>query len=100
MSVLVDTAVVALETPLIGVECGGLVLVFGASDLSPALMVRASDAEGPTVVVVGDVVVEGIPGTTLVTGSSEDPGVVCGRLVIMVVLSVTGIARKITDIFS
>lgn len=90
---LVDNAGIALE-PLIGVECGSVMVVVGLSDLSATLTVRTSGAELPALVVVGKVVVEGTLGAVLVTEAGEDPGVTCACFTITVVRSVTGTAKK------
>lgn len=60
---MVDLTVMALETPLVGVERSDVMLVVGLPDATPALMVRASAVEVPATVVVGGVVVDGTPGT-------------------------------------
>lgn len=60
---MVDLTVMALETPLVGVERSDVMLVVGLPDATPALMVRVAAVEVPAMVVVGGVVVDGTPGT-------------------------------------
>lgn len=91
--------VIALETPLVGVKRSGVVAVAGLAGVASALVVTALAAEVPAMMVVGvvgEVVVEGIPGTSVLTAGCEDAGVVCPWLAVTVVFWMTGSVQKMT----
>lgn len=93
-------SVISLETPLVGVKRSGVVVVAGLAGVSSGLVVTALAAEAPAMMVVGMVgvvvVVEGIPGTSVLTAGCEDAGVVCPWLAVTVVFWMTGSVQKMT----
>lgn len=102
-------SVIALESPLVGVKRSDVVVVVvagsaglvgsaGLAGVASALVVTA--AEVPAMMVVGVVVVEGIPGTSVLTAGCEDAGVVRPWLAGTVVFWMTGSAQKMTKNFS
>lgn len=78
VSVLVVIAVIALEMPLLlEVKRSDVVVVMGLAGAASALVVRALAAEVPAMMVVGVVVVDGTPGTSVLTVGCKDASVVC-----------------------
>lgn len=92
---------------LVGLKRSGVVLVVregvGAvaflAGVASALVVTALVAEVPAMMVVGVVVVEGTPGTSVLLASFEDAGVVCPWLAVTVVFWMTESVQKMTTFF-
>lgn len=89
-------SVIALVTPLVGVKRSDVVVVAGLAGVASALVVMGLAAEVPAMMVGGVVVVEWIPGTSVLTAGCEDAGVVCPWLAVTVVFWMTGSVQKIT----
>lgn len=94
-----------METPLVGLKRSGVVLVVGVAavaglaGVASALVITALVAEVPATMVVGVVVVEGTPGTSVLSAGFEDAGVVCPWLAVTVVFWMTESLQKMTTFF-